>query len=66
MSISHEILYSIPFTMVFVSAIVIFRAKTDDVEDAELKIAAMVTVCGASMLLFLAVYAFDLVCKAFS
>lgn len=66
MSISHKILYAIPFTMVFVSAIVLFRVKTDDVEDAELKIAAMVTVCGASMLLFLAVYAFDLVCKAFS
>ena len=49
--------------MVFVSAIVLFRVKTDDVENAELKIAAMVTVCGASMLLFLAVYAFDLVCK---
>ena len=66
MNIAPEIMCVIPFVMVLVSAIVLFRVKTDDVEDAELKIAAMVTCCGAGMLLFLAVYAFDLVCKAFS
>lgn len=62
---SLDTLYFIPLAIIFMSIVILFRAKKDNIEDAELRIAAIVTGCGAGMLLFLAVYAFDLVCKAF-
>ena len=66
MIISPEILYIIPLTMIPTSIIILFRARKNNVEDAGLKIAALVAVCGAAMLMFITVYAFNLVCKIFS
>lgn len=66
MVISPEILYIIPLTMILASIIILFRARKGNVEDAGLKIAALIAVCGAAMLLFITIYAFNLVCKIFS
>ena len=66
MIISPEILYIIPLTMILASIIILFRARKGNVEDAGLKIAALIAVCGAAMLLFITIYAFNLVCKIFS
>ena len=66
MIISPEILYIIPLTMILASIIILFRARKGNVEDAGLKIAALIAVCGAAMLMFITVYAFNLVCKIFS
>lgn len=66
MIISPEILYIIPLAMILASIIILFRARKDNIEDAGLKIAALIAVCGAAMLLFITIYAFNLVCKIFS
>lgn len=60
MSIAPEIMCVIPFVMVLVSAIVLFRVKTNNLEDTGTKIAMFMAVCAVAVLLFVTIYAFKL------
>lgn len=62
MNIAPEITCVIPFVMVLVSAIVLFRVKTNNLEDTGTKIAMFMAVCAVAVLLFITVYAFKLIC----
>ena len=60
MNIAPEIMCIIPFVMILVSAIVLFRVKTDNLEDTGTKTAMFMAVCAVAVLLFITVYAFKL------
>lgn len=64
MSISLDALYIIPLVMILISIILLFQpVKTKNVEDKGMIIAMFMGVCGASVLLCLAIFAFDMICK---
>ena len=64
MSISLDALYIIPLVMILISIILLFQpVKTKNVEDKGMIIAMFMGVCGAAVLLCLAIFAFDMICK---
>ena len=64
MSIPLNALYIIPLIMVLVAIILLFKpVKTKDVEDTGMMVAMFMGVCGAAVLLCLAIFAFDMICK---
>ena len=64
MSIPLNALYIIPLVMVLVAIILLFKpVKTKDVEDTGMMVTMFMGVCGAAVLLCLAIFAFDMICK---
>ena len=64
MSIPLNALYIIPLVMVLVAIILLFKPiKTKDVEDTGMMVTMIMGVCGAAVLLCLAIFAFDMICK---
>lgn len=64
MSIPLNVLYIIPLIMVLVAIILLFQpVKTKNLEDKGMIIATVMGVCGAAVLLCLAIFAFDMICK---
>ena len=64
MSISLDALYIIPLIMILISIVLLFQpVKTKNVEDKGMIIAMFMGVCGAAVLLCLAIFAFDMICK---
>lgn len=64
MSISLDALYIIPLIMILISIILLFQpVKTKNVENKGMIIAMFMGVCGAAVLLCLAIFAFDMICK---
>lgn len=64
MSISLDALYIIPLIMILISIVLLFQpVKTKNVDDKGMIIAMFMGVCGAAVLLCLAIFAFDMICK---
>lgn len=64
MSIPLNALYIIPLIMVLVAIILLFKpVKTKNVEDKGMIIAMFMGVCGVAVILCLAIFAFDMICK---
>lgn len=64
MSIPLNALYIIPLIMILISIILLFQpVKTENVEDKGMIIAVFMGVCGAAVLLCLAIFVFDMICK---
>ena len=64
MSISLDALYIIPLIMILISILLLFKpVKTKNVEEKGMIIAMFMGVCGAAVLLCLAIFAFDMICK---
>ena len=64
MSISLDALYIIPLIMILISIVLLFQpVKTKNVDDKGMIIAMFMGVCVAAVLLGLAIFAFDMICK---
>lgn len=64
MSIPLDALYITPLIMILISILLLFKpVKTKNVEEKGMIIAMFMGVCGTAVLLCLAVYAFDMICK---
>ena len=64
MSISLDALYIIPLIMILIYIVLLFQpVKTKNVDDKGMIIAMFMGVCGAAVLLCLAIFAFGMVCR---
>ena len=64
MSIPLNALYIIPLIMILISIVLLFQpVKTKNVDDKGMIIAMFMGVCGAAVLLCLAIFAFDMIRK---
>lgn len=66
MSIPLDALYIIPLIMILIAIIfLVLSVKTKNVEDTVMMIAMFIGFCGTTIILWLAIFAFDMVCKVF-